>query len=197
MNRGLLAVAVGCGLLAGCASPHDTFSAGPSNPSTFLYVAQSYDLFPTRRYEGEVRRLQELQQYLASNNLCGEGYDIDRRDEAADQGSFLSQYFQGKIFQVTYQGHCRTAFSPTPAPAASLSPVETPARIVLEAPAPVTPTPLEAPPRIVLQAPAPTTLEEAAPSTAMPMETSAPFPAVQVDAPGPTDTLGSPAGPTG
>ena len=197
MNRGLLAVALACGLLAGCASPRDTFSTGPSNPATFRYVAESYDLFPTRRYEGEVRRLQELQQYLASNNLCGGGYGIDRRDEAGDQGSFLSQFFQGKIFQVTYQGHCRTAFAPMPSPAASLAPVEPPAPTVLEAPAPVTPAPLEAPPRIVLEGPAPPTIEEAVPSAAVPLETSAPLPAEQVDAPGPTEMPGSPVGPTG
>ena len=196
MNRGLLAVAVGCGLLAGCASPRDTFSAGPSNPATFRYVAESYDLFPTRRYEGEVRRLQDLQQYLASNNLCGEGYDIDRRDEAVDEGSFLSRYFQGKIFQVTYQGHCRAASLSVPAPAAA-APIETPAPTALEVPPLSMPGPLEppAPAPSALETPAPTTLEGSAPTAAVPAETSGPLPALQVDAPEPPET--PPAGPTG
>ena len=115
MIRGLLAVAVAGGLLAGCATPRDTFSAGPSSPAGFVFVAESYDLFPTRRYEGEIRRLQDLQQYLASNNLCTAGYEIDTREETISHGSILTRYFEGSIFRVTYSGHCRSEGMEPPA----------------------------------------------------------------------------------
>ena len=118
MTRGLLAVALAGGLLAGCATPQDTFSAGPPQPAGFEYVAESYDLFPTRRYEGEVRRLQDLQQYLASANLCPLAYTIDSREESVGRGAFLTEAFQGAIYRVTYRGHC-SATTPQSPPSAS------------------------------------------------------------------------------
>ena len=106
MFRGLIAAALICGSLVGCASPGDSFSAASSDPIAFSFVAESYDLYPTRRFEGEARRLQDLQQYLASRGLCADGYMIDSREEAVDGGSLFTKYFQGDIFSVTYTGHC-------------------------------------------------------------------------------------------
>lgn len=146
MTRGLLAVAVASGLLAGCAKPTDMFSAGQSTPATFTYVAESYDLFPARRYEGEVRRLQDLQQYLASNNLCGEGYEVDSREEAAQAGNMITRSFHGTIFRVTYRGHCKYAGMPAapepPAPDTALP--ATPGYVIPESVAPA-PDPMYSP----------------------------------------------------
>ena len=111
MTRGLLAVALACGLLAGCAMPEDKFFAVPETPGGFVFVAESYDLYPTRRYEGEARRLQDLEQFLASNNLCPYGYLIDRRQEAAEERGLLEDAIAGGIFRVTYQGRCAEALS--------------------------------------------------------------------------------------
>lgn len=115
MTRALLAVALACGLLAGCATPRDMFAPAPETPGGgFTYVAESYDLFPTRRAEGEARRLQDLEAWLASSNLCAAGYAIDEREETMEAGG----WFSGPIFRVAYRGHCQ----PPPAaeaPAAS------------------------------------------------------------------------------
>lgn len=122
MTRGLPAVALACGLLAGCATPEDQFFAAPEIPGGFVFVAESYDLYPTRRYEGEVRRLQDLEQFLASNNLCPHGYVIDQRQEATQRLGPLEDAIVGAIFRVTYQGRCAAA----PSADAELRPAASP-----------------------------------------------------------------------
>ncbi len=110
MNRGLLALALAlaCGMLAACTQPRDLFAVAPDQPDSFTFVAESYDLFPTRQAEGEARRIQDLEAYLASNRLCPDGYEIENRTDSVQEAPWPFSYFSGTIYRVTYRGRCRT-----------------------------------------------------------------------------------------
>lgn len=119
MHVRLLPLALGCAILAGCTTPHTSLRVENGEGGTgFLYVAESYDLYPTRRPEGEAWRLQDLRGRLTTAGACTEGYRVDDRAESLTSGRF----FNGDIYRVTYRGHCGRH----DAPAAPAEPMYTP-----------------------------------------------------------------------
>lgn len=100
-----------CVLLAACTAPASRFEWDRSGASSsFIFVAEDYDLFPARHPEGEAWREQELKARLAAANVCADTYTIDQRQESTTPGRF----FNGDIFRVTYRGHCGTAGESVP-----------------------------------------------------------------------------------
>lgn len=100
-----------CVLLAACTAPASRFEWDRSGASSsFIFVAEDYDLFPARHPEGEAWREQELKARLAAANVCADTYTIDQRQESTTPGRF----FNGDIFRVTYRGHCGTAEESVP-----------------------------------------------------------------------------------
>lgn len=86
-------------VLAACASPEDRLGAGDGQ--TFVYVDESFDLYPNRQEQGEAWRHQALGRELQNAGLCPSSYTIDNRDESATEGRFA-----GGLYRVTYQGRC-------------------------------------------------------------------------------------------
>ena len=115
MNLRLIPLALACAVTAGCTTPETRLSVdGGESGTGFVFVSESYDLYPARRAEGEAWRQQDLRTRLTSAGVCSEGYEVEERQEGRTEGRF----FNGDIYRVIYRGRC-AAQSPMRAPATS------------------------------------------------------------------------------
>lgn len=94
-------LALGVGLGA-CAAPENKLVAAPDG-ATLTFVAEDYDLFPMRDFNGEAWRLQRLQQQIKGQGLCPAGYTLTSRETAEEPRTY-----KGNLYRVTYGLRCGT-----------------------------------------------------------------------------------------
>lgn len=90
--------------LSGCATEYERVYGTIFTPRAdgFSYLAYADATFPLDG-AGEEKRLQWLDKYVKSSNLCPRGYTIAARIVTTKVDGPL-----GKLYNVTYDGHCKS-----------------------------------------------------------------------------------------